>query len=379
MEKKKKYCIFAAHYLPHLGGIERYVYNMSEKLVEQGQEVVIVSSKVGDLSRYEVINGIPVYRVSCYELLEGRYPIIKYDSETRKVFRILESKKFDRVIVNARFYMHSISAAIFARKNHIPCLILEHGTSHLTVHNKMWDFIGGIYEHCHTKILKWICNNFYGTCEACNEWLTHFHIKSKGTIYNAINMEEVTESLKKDGDYRSKYKIPADAMVITFTGRLLKEKGLLSLMSAVEEINQTNHKVYLFIAGKGDLDEEVQKRKSEYIIPVGQLAHEEVFRLLKESNIYCLPSVSEAFCGGVLEAVACKCYIITTEKGGTKELISGKELGTIIKQNDADTVRRAIEEVVEHWDECEKAIERAYKKLSENYTWDIIVREMRKL
>ena len=55
MEKKKKYCIFAAHYLPHLGGIERYVYNMSEKLVEQGQEVVIVSSKVGDLSRYEVI------------------------------------------------------------------------------------------------------------------------------------------------------------------------------------------------------------------------------------------------------------------------------------------------------------------------------------
>ena len=79
MDQKKRYCIFAAHYLPHLGGIERYVYNMSEKLKERGDEVLIVTSRVGDLSRYEKINGIPVYRVECYELLEGRYPVLKYN------------------------------------------------------------------------------------------------------------------------------------------------------------------------------------------------------------------------------------------------------------------------------------------------------------
>lgn len=375
----KKYCIFAAHYLPHLGGIERYVYNMSEKLIEQGDEVVIVTSKVGDLPYYEEVEGVPVYRVSCYELLEGRYPVLKFDRNTRKIFRILKRKNFDRIIINARFYMHSIAAAMFAKKNKIPCMILEHGSSHLTIHHPIWDPIGRAYEHLHTWILKKICNNFYGTCEACNEWLWHFHIKSKGIIYNAINIEEVQESLTEKGNYRERFHVPHEALVVAFTGRLLQEKGLLSLIDAVEKINKFGQKIYLFIAGEGDLWKEVNRRKSEYIIPLGYISHQEVFRLLDETDIYCLPSVSEAFCGGVLEAVACKCYVITTSQGGSKELISTKELGTIIEANDSETVFHALEYCMGHREECRQAVEKSYNKLVNNYTWDNIVQQLRNM
>ena len=377
--KKRRYCIFAAHYLPHLGGIERYVYNMTEQLTKYGDEVCIVTSRTGDLLRYEIINGTPVYRVECYELLEGRYPILKFNKETRQIFRILKDKHFDMIIINARFYLHSTAAALFARRNHIPCIVLEHGSSHLTIHNPVWDFIGELFEHVHTGILKKICRNYYGTCEACNEWLEHFHIRSKGIIYNGINVSEVNRSLKVCGNFRKKYGISPQDTVVVFTGRLLAEKGLLSLLEAVERINQSEKKVYLFVAGDGDLKEEVDKKKSKYIIPLGYIEHEKVFQLLDESNIYCLPSVSEAFCGGVLEAVACKCYIITTSQGGSKELISSEELGTIIDNNDADTVYYALKRALDNWGDCEKAIEKSYRKLMDNYTWDIIGRQVREL
>ena len=40
----KKIAIFSGYHLPHLGGIERYTKNLSDKLVENGYEVSIISS-----------------------------------------------------------------------------------------------------------------------------------------------------------------------------------------------------------------------------------------------------------------------------------------------------------------------------------------------
>ena len=50
---KKHYCIFSAQYLPHMGGVERYTYNLAKKLCEYGNEVTIVTSNGCDLSSYE--------------------------------------------------------------------------------------------------------------------------------------------------------------------------------------------------------------------------------------------------------------------------------------------------------------------------------------
>ncbi|MFR5692783.1 MAG: glycosyltransferase family 4 protein [Lachnospiraceae bacterium] len=377
---RKRYCIFAAYYLPHLGGIERYVYNLATKLVERGEHVTIVTSQVSGLPLCEMKEGIEIYRLPSYDLLGGRFPIAKWNDDTRKIFHVLSQKHFDLVIINARFYVLSILAALFARKTKSKCIVLEHGSGHLTVHNRFFDFLGERYEHFHTWILKRICKNYYGTCKACNEWLEHFHIKSKGIIYNAINIQEVEAAKQEKKFYREKYNIPSDAVVITFTGRLIGEKGILNLLQAVEQNNKRYvEKVYLFIAGMGDLEAEIKEHQSEYIIPLGQIEHKEVFKLLSESDIYCLPSVSEAFCGGVLEAVACKCYVITTSRGGSKELISSKAFGTIIDKNDSATVLEALRWCVCNTEMCEKAIKKAYDKLINNYTWDIIVEDVQKL
>ncbi|MDD3337942.1 MAG: glycosyltransferase family 4 protein [Lachnospiraceae bacterium] len=369
----KSYCIFAAQYLPHMGGVENYTYNLSKKLIEKGNKVIVVTNQNGDLPAYEVMEGITIYRLPCLSLMNGRYPILKCNKEFRKINRILKKKHFDMVIVNTRFYIHSVYGARFAKKQGIPCIILDHGSTHLTVHNRLFDVLGGWVEHFLTMIVKHYCRDFYGVSMASVEWLKHFHIEGKGTIYNAIDLGKINQTLENPvKDYRNEYGIPEDGVVVTFTGRLIKEKGILQLIQAVKRINRINDKVYLFLAGDGDEEETVARESNKNIIPLGRLSFEEVIALLRQSDIFDLPSDSEGFPTSVLEAVACHCYIIVTERGGAKELIAGDAFGTVIPDNNPDTVYESLFDCINHGEQRKIAEENAYKRLKENFTWDIV-------
>ena len=234
----KDYCIFSAQYYPHVGGVERYTLYLSRKLIAAGNKVTIVTSNTGNLSGDEIQEGIQIYRLPCYDLLGGRYPVFKKNKEFKKVEKLIRMNQYDLVIINTRFYLHSLYGAKFAKSKGIPSIVIEHGTSHLSVNNKLFDTVGGWYEHFLTFLLKKYCNDYYGVSEACCEWSGHFHIKSKGTLYNAVEIEEFQRILKEsDIDYRKEYGIPSGAKVISFTGRLIPEKGIKQLVSAVKKIN----------------------------------------------------------------------------------------------------------------------------------------------
>ena len=377
MNQNKIYCIFAAQYFPHMGGVERYTYNLAKKLTEDGNEVVVVTSNVYKLSEYERVDEIPVYRIPCWNLLAGRYPVLKMNARFWKINRALKKKKFDMVIVNTRFYPHSLYGMMFAKKIKAKCITLDHGTSHLSVHNKILDFVGAIFEHSLTKIDQIFCKDYYGVSGACNEWLAHFHIKAKGILYNSIDLEEVKNTQANIREsYRDKYKIPTDAIIVTFTGRLLKEKGLPSLLNVMDRINKKREDVYLFIAGDGDMEKEVYDRKNKHIIPVGRIDFEHIVTLLTESDIFCLPSFSEGFSTSILEAAACGCYILTTARGGAKELLINDEYGCIIPNNQENILYDALIEIINNPDRRKRGIELTYQRIKQKFTWDIVAKNV---
>lgn len=377
MHKKKKYCIFAAQYLPHMGGVERYTYNLAKKLIEKGNEVTVVTSNTGGFPSYEETENIVIYRLPCINLLDGRYPVLKLNKKFWKTNRILKSKMYDMVIVNTRFYLHSLYGMWFAKKKGIHCITIEHGTSHLSVHNKLFDLIGEVYEHLLTKIDGLFCKNYYGVSQACNEWLKHFHIQAKGVLYNSIDVSEVEKIKDKiQPIYRKKYSIPDDATVIAFTGRLLKEKGLPSLLNVMETLCSQRQDVYLLIAGDGDMKNEIAARESQHIIPLGRLDFEQIITLLSESDIFCLPSFSEGFSTSILEAAACECYILTTARGGAKELLISDDYGSVIENNEEDILCSELMEVLNHPEKRARAVKMTYERLETNFTWENVANQV---
>lgn len=378
----KQYCIFSAQYYPHVGGVERYTLYLSRKLIEAGNKVTIVTSNAGSLSGDEVQDNIQIYRLPCYDLLHGRYPVFKKNQEFKRVEKLLREQQYDFVIINTRFYLHSLYGAKFAKSRGIPAIVIEHGTSHLSVNNKLFDTVGGWYEHFLTFLLKKYCKNYYGVSEACCEWSGHFHIKSKGTLYNAVEIEEFQKILGESQiDYRKKYMIPEESRVISFTGRLIPEKGIRQLVSAVKAINLNRIEnkqlpVYLVIAGDGPLYQEIQKISDSYTIMTGQIDFEHIVKLLDASDIFCLPSDSEGFPTSVLEAVACKCFVITTYQGGARELLINEEYGIIMKDNTTELIQENLEKVLENDTYRLRAEEKSYERLVQYFTWNATAKKV---
>ena len=334
----KKVCIFSAQYLPTVGGVERYTYNIAKQLQKKGIDVTIVTSRISKLKEFEIENGIKIYRLPCYNLMNGRFPTVKFNGEYRKLMRMLKKQKYDLVITNTRFYIHSLVGVTFGRKYAKRNIVIEHGTSHMSVHNAILDKMERIFEHGITWLVKRQCNEFYGVSQACLEWLGHFHINGISTLYNAVDMDDINNLLNRKDDMRDKYSIPENAIVIAYTGRLIEEKGVLQLQSAFQNIQKCFPNSYLIMAGDGVLYQRLKESNTKNMILMGRVTFEEVVSLLKVSDIFCLPSVSEGMPTSVMEAIACHNFVITTERGGAKEIIVDDSYGIILENNKKDLV-----------------------------------------
>ena len=107
-EMSKLYYIFAAHYFPHLGGLELYIRHMAQGLLADGNRVLVITPNPGGLPTYERMDDVPIVRLPSFPLMDGRFPIPK---PNRKFFHLhtkLMARRPDRVIVNTRFYLHSL-------------------------------------------------------------------------------------------------------------------------------------------------------------------------------------------------------------------------------------------------------------------------------
>ncbi|WP_195980087.1 glycosyltransferase family 4 protein [Clostridium butyricum] len=377
----KRYIMFSANYLPNLGGVERYTYNLAKKLIEKGHKVTVVTSNVNKSINYSISEGIEIYRVPCFNLLKGRFPVLKINREFFSLLKGLKRKKYDMCIVNTRFYVHSLFGAIFGKINSNKVIVIEHGTNHFTVNNKSLDFLGHIYEHCITYIIKMFCRDYYGVSIACNDWLNHYNIMAKSTLHNAIDIKEINNILNNTNvNYKKEYNLCEDSIIITYTGRLVKEKGILKLIEAVEEINKVNKNVYLFVAGDGDLMEDVKNSSNRNIKVLGKLNFNKVISLLKQTDIFCLPTeYPEGFPTSVIEAAACKCFIITTSAGGSKELVLNNEYGIILEDNSVGELIQQLKNSISNSSYRKKAKEATYKRCIEKFTWDIIAKKVEEL
>lgn len=366
-----KICIFASHYLPYLGGIERYTYNLSKALLERGDQVLIVTCNDMKGKDHEILDGIEVLRLPCYNFMGGRYPITKFNKKFFSFYKKLCADHFDLVLINARFYPHTLVGAWFAKKNKIKSLILDHGTSHMTIGKKLPDRLFAFVEHVITLGDKLLCKNYYGVSKACCDWLTHFHIKAKGILYNAVDARKINEiAAKPQRNFREEYGLSQDTEVIVYTGRLIKEKGVFKLIQAVKGLSD-KWNICLFIAGDGEEMDRVRIMADQHIIPLGRLKFEEIASLLGQADIYCFPTdYPEGFPTVVLEAAAAGCYAITTDRGGSRELIEDDTYGMILKDTDIITIRKGIEYALQNPEKRKQAAEMAKKRVNEMFTWD---------
>lgn len=367
----KRYCIFSAQYLPHMGGVERYTSCLAKELKALGNSVLVVTTNPGGLPAYQRMDDIPVLRLPSIPLIGGRFPIPKLNGDFFRLHYKLKHLSFDVVLVNTRFYFHSLYGILYGRENKARTLVLDHGSGHLSVQNHFFDFLGDLFEHGITALEKFFCKEFYGVSLASVKWLEHFHITAKGTLPNAVDLPWIEERLSHPAvDFRTLYKIPEDAVVFVYTGRLLPEKGLLPLAEAFHRLCEVREDIYLLLAGDGPLADSLEHSANSRLILTGRLEAPEIIDLLGCSDIFCLPSVSEGFSTSILEAVACGCYVMVTRSACPFELLEDSSYAAILDNAKPSTIEAAMKTALEDKAQRNTACQKALENLKGHFTWD---------
>ena len=354
----KTIAIFSGYALPHLGGIERYVYNLSNRLIEKGYRVIIISSNYDSFPNIEEKNNLINIRIPIHSLFKGRYPIPKKNKEYKELMKRLESYNIDRIIVNTRFHLTTLLGAKFGKKHNIPVYLIEHGSNHLSVNNKLLDFFGKIYEHILTKYVEKFVDYNYGVSKDATNWQKHFNVESDGIWYNSI--VRFDKDIKPNKNNKK--------TTILYAGRILKDKGIEDLIIAYKKIEKKYKDSELIIAGDGNYLEYLKRYESGNIKFLGKVSFDQLIKIYAKANIFVHPShYPEGLPTCILEAGLMKCAVIATPNGGTKDFLNGKNGIVIESQKELED---SLNKLLTDKTLMNNMGEELNKTVIKNFTWE---------
>lgn len=345
----KRVLIFAAFYYPHIGGYEKNIHELAKRLVKRGIEVDVITSCTNNEKAEIEIDGVKVYRIPCWYLMGGTYPIPKPSLKILYIFKKIFAKRYSVVNTQTRFFLFSLLGAIFAKIRGIELIHTERGASHSILENSVSSFISRVFDHVFGSFIVKASNKLVAVSSATHQFLLHLGGKNKkiAIIPNGIDLNPFSQD---ESDFRKEANIGENTILITFVGRLVFGKGVQDLIEAVSKIS-VDEKVVLCIVGDGPykktlvkLSKEINGRNTrKKIIFLGEKKYPDVIKILKSSDIFVNPSYSEGFGVVLLEASAAKNAIIATKVGGVLDIIKDGYNGLLIPPGKPDLIREKIE------------------------------------
>lgn len=365
---RKNYCIFSANYYPYLGGVETFTRNLAAELVEAGNSVAVVTNNTKQCPQHEIAaEGIEIFRLPCHPLMNGRMPLPKKNKTYSEMMGEINARKWDGVLVNTRFYFHSLEGLKVARTAGLRPIVCEHGSAYLSLNNAVADLFIKAWEHLITARVKSYHPAFCAVSKKSAEWLNTFCAACEGVISNSIDAAKFRGEAS-GRDFRHELGLSDSDFVVCFIGRFVPEKGIVKLLDAMKQLEDIPIK--LLMAGAGPLKEQVDSCGLDSVSDLGRLQPPDVAALMCQSNLLCLPTRSEGFCTSLLEAAACSLPSLITPVGGTDELIPSEDYGNLLpKDCSPSDVAQAIRRLYESPETLKKQAENVNRLVSTEYSW----------
>jgi glycogen(starch) synthase len=193
------------------------------------------------------------------------------------------------------------------------------------------------------------------------------------TVHNAVEPA-------LHGNIKYLWKKGYDDYVVTFLGRITRQKGPEYFVQAAYEVLQKMDNVRFVMAGTGDLLENmvtyVAKLKiADRFYFTGFLKGDDVYRMYAMSDLYVMPSVSEPFGISPLEAIQSNVPVIMSKQSGVSEIIANA-----IKVDfwDIDAMADAIYGVL-NYNSLAHLLKDKGKQEVDELTWDRVAAKVKEI
>jgi glycosyltransferase involved in cell wall biosynthesis len=365
-------CIVTHTFLPHVGGIEKVVYEQSKRLMKRNFKPMVVTSRIGTAKSY-VVDGI---NVECYGSLNTGFRLgIPYSIPTPTSLEtfLKAVKSSDIVHAHGHPYITSLIAAKLAKRYSKPFVLTQHNT--FIQYGSMFDKVERLNDLVVGRETLKEADRIITVSNATKEYVLSLGANPDKikVLHNGVDLIHFRPLLGKREEIRRKLGISQNSIVALTVRRLVYKNGVDTLIETANIAVKKNPNFVFLVVGEGPDQNRVQAR-------IGQLGIENNFRLTgfvsdedlpfyyNVADFFVLPSKSgEGLPLVALEAMACGLPVIATNVGGIGEILM-EDYGKLVPPNQPELMAKAILEYSRTDLSSRKLELRA--AVEEKYNWD---------
>lgn len=201
------------------------------------------------------------------------------------------------------------------------------------------------------------------------------------TIHNGVHVARFDQPQLRDG-VRSQLGLAPDDCMLLATGNLTEVKGHRYLVAAVQKLVSRGSNVKCFIAGRGELEEALQAQIKKcglehHVFLLGYRS--DIPALLSAADIFCMPSLNEAFGYSLVEAMAAGLPVVASCVGGIPEVVGDGREGFLMPAADIEGLAAAIDRLRQQAELRKKMGEAGFLKANQRFDLAIMLRQTQKL
>lgn len=342
-----------------IGGAERQVLDLADRLSERGHEIQI-SYLVGPA---QLLPCNPDIKVKPIDISKDPFAFIRGYMRLRRII-----KDFKPDVVHSHMVHANLLARLVRLTTKIPRLIctahsINEGGKHRMLAYQLTDPLADIF----TNVSKVAAETFEAKGAAPLGRIL--------TIYNGIDIQKFSPEGMKREVCRRLYNAGCNKIILA-VGRLSEEKDYPNLLNSFSMIVKKDRNIQLWIVGDGPLRASLERLAADLGLSertkfLGTRPDNEIPGLMRAADIFVLSSAWEGFGLVVAEAMATEKVVVATDSGGVREVVG--DFGFLVPAKDSKALANTLEKALNM--PSEQAIElgkKARQRIVEKYSLDSI-------
>lgn len=360
-----------------VGGLGRHVDALTRSLVAAGHEVHVISRSHPDAPAEERHGGLHVIRVDASPpqvAFEDLVPwVLAFNTSVlAAAARLLRTTAID--VVHAHDWLVASAAVGVADAHELPLV----ATVHATEYGRHQGHLPGPMNRLIHGIEGWLVEHADRTI-VCSSYMheqvrTLFGVPESRleTIPNGVAVDEFAPPADEVRDLRRTLADDATHLVL-FAGRLEYEKGVQTVLHALERLVDRVGAVRFLIAGVGTYSDELRGLVDElglgHRVQFTGFLEERALRLHYAAvDVAVAPSLYEPFGLVATEAMACGTPVVVSDTGGLREIVVDGT-GLTFPPHDAAQLADRIAEILTGPELAAALVERGRERMRSRYDW----------
>lgn len=364
-----------------VGGIARVVYDLSRTLLKDGHDVTVITYKDGDAPYFEDDKGVKVYRVDNYMINPNNFidwiMQLNFNLIAKANEIIAKEGNFD--VIHAHDWLVAYAAKTLKNSYNIPIVATIHATEagrNSGIHDETQRYINDTEWMLTYEASEVIVNSNYMKNEL--QRLFGLPYEKINVVPNGVNLN-LFNGIEIDYNFRRRFAMDNEKIIL-FMGRLVYEKGIQHLISAMPKILNGYHDSKLVICGKGGMIDELKAQVnamgiSNKVYFAGYMNGKDVQKMYKAADVAVFPSTYEPFGIVALEAMLSENPIVVSDIGGLNEIVQHRENGMKSYAGNPNSIADSILELLYDHKLCADITKKAKNKVRNEYNWNKIAQD----